>query len=151
FIHHDIAWFRFKPCEMKNGQYFELPYPNELFSQLVRYIRDIRPKFIGGTASPYLWLSRRGQPMHEAVLRRIIKTRTSSAFGFAISPHRFRHAAVTYLATTHPERIGFGPDLLGHSDPAVTEAHYNRASPEGAATEVQDHLLYEAKSVHARS
>ena len=70
--------------------------------------------------------------MHEAVLRRIIKTRTSNAFGFAIPPHRFRHAAVTYLATTHPEWISFGPDLLGHSDPAVAEAHYNHASSEGA-------------------
>jgi hypothetical protein len=89
--------------------------------------------------------------MREAVLRRIIKTRTNNAFGFAISPHRFRHAAVTYLATTHPEWISFGSDLLGHSDPAVAEAHYNHASPEGTATEVQDHLIDEAKCVHARS
>jgi integrase len=151
FIHHDIAWFRFQTYETKNGQYLELPYPNELFSQLGRYIGKIRPIFIRGTASPYLWLSRRGEPMHEAVLRRIIKTRTNNAFGFAISPHRFRHAAVTYLATTHPEWISFGPDLLGHSDTAVAEAHYNHASTEGAATEVQDHLIDEAKSVHARS
>ena len=151
FVHHDIAWFRFQTYETKNGQYLEFPYPNELFSQLGRYIREIRPILIRRTASPYLWLSRRGEPMHEAVLRRIIKTRTSNAFGFAISPHGFRHAAVTYLATTHPEWISFGPDLLGHSDPAVAEAHYNHASPEGAATEVQDHLIDEAKSVHARS
>jgi hypothetical protein len=41
--------------------------------------------------------------------------------------------------------------LLGHSDPAVAEAHYNHASPEGAATEVQDHFIDEAKCVHARS
>ena len=67
--------------------------------------------------------------MREAVLRRIIKTRTNNAFGFAISPHRFRHAAVTYLATTHPEWISFGPDLLGHSDTAVAEAHYNMHRP----------------------
>jgi integrase len=150
-IYHDTAWFRFQTYETKNGRYLEFPYPNELFSQLGRYIKEIRPKFISGTALPYLWLSRRGQPMHEAVLRRIIKTRTSNAFGFAISPHRFRHAAVTYLATTHPEWISFGPDLLGHSNPAVAEAHYNHASPEGATTEIQDHLIDEAKSVQARS
>jgi len=147
----NAAWFRFKTCETKNGQYFKFPYPNQLFPQLARYIREFRPKLIRGAASPYLWLSRQGQPLHEAVLRRIIKTRTRNAFGFAISPHRFRHAAVTYLATTHPEWISFGPDLLGHSNPAVAEAHYNHASSEGAATEIQDHLIYEAKSVHARS
>ena|SRR6516165_5184719 len=88
--------------------------------------------------------------MREAVLRRIIKTRTNNAFGFAISPHIFRVAA-RYLATTHPEGISFGSDLLGHSDLAVAEAHYNQASPEGAATEVQDHFIDEAKCVHARS
>lgn len=150
-IYHDTAWFRFQTYETKNGRYLEFPYPNELFSQLGRYIKEIRPKLIRGTALPYLCLSRQGQPMHEAVLRRIIKTRTSNAFGFAIPPHRFRHAAVTYLATTHPDWISFGPDLLGHSDPAVAEAYYNHASPEGAATDVQDHLINQAKSVHARS
>ena len=56
FIHHDIAWFRFQTYETKNGQYLELPYPNELFSQLGRYIGKIRPIFIRGTASPYLCL-----------------------------------------------------------------------------------------------
>ena len=77
-IYHDIAWFRFQRYETKNGQYLELPYPKELISQLRRYIREVRPIFMRGTVSPYPWLSRRGQPMQEAVLRRIIKTRTSN-------------------------------------------------------------------------
>jgi hypothetical protein len=39
---------------------------------------------------------------------------------------------------------------LGQSDPAVAEALYNHASSEGAATEIQDHPIYEAKSLSLR-
>src|SRR5215831_13436181 len=60
-----------------------------------------------------------GCPMGEAVVRRIIKDRTAEALGYPVSPHRFRHAAVMYLATMHPASIAVASDLLGHSHPTI--------------------------------
>jgi site-specific recombinase XerD len=147
----DIAWFRLSKTQTKTGQTLQIPYPMELLPQLHQYVTEIRRRFLRESSQSRLWLSRRGLPMGEAVVRRIIKNRTAEALGYPISPHRFRHAAVTYLATMHPDSIAVASDLLGHSHPSVTEAYYNLTPPQRAATEVQKHLIDEAKQARART
>jgi integrase len=51
----------------------------------------------------------------------------------------------------HPDSIAVASDLLGHSHPSVTEAYYNLTPPQRAATEVQKHLIDEAKQARART
>ena len=147
----DTAWFRFGKAAMKNGHVLEVPYPAELLPQLYRYIRHIRPVLLEDRSSSHLWLSRLGLPMRDAVVRRIIKDRTAEALGYPVSPHGFRHAAVTYLAKVHPESIATASDLLGHSDPKTTEAYYNLIPPRRGAAEIQEHLIREAQKVRVRT
>jgi integrase len=146
-IQNGIAWFRFCGEDTKNGLPLEIPYPRELFPPLIRYLRQIRREFIQGVASDYVWISGRGDPMNETAIRKTIKMRTTEALGYPVSPHRFRHAAVTFLATKHPELIAIAKDLLGHSHPAITEAHYNLALPQSAAVDVQQNLIAEAERI----
>jgi integrase len=150
-LSEDIAWLRLSKTQTKTGQALQIPYPMELLPQLHQYVTEIRLRLLRESSPSQLWLSRRGLPMGEAVVRRIIKDRTAEALGHPISPHRFRHAAVTYLATMHPASIAVASDLLGHSHPAITEAYYNLTPPQQAATEVQKHLIDEAKRARART
>jgi integrase/recombinase XerD len=138
--------------ETKNGKTFEVPLPGELIPEFNRYIYTIRPIF-QRDASPhgFLWISKRGLPMSDATLRRIIKSRTAEALGFPVSPHRFRHAAVTFLAMNHPESIAMASDLLGHSHPAITEAYYNLIRPQHATTIIQDNLIDQARRAPMQS
>jgi len=51
--------------------------------------------------------------------------RTEAAFGFRVSPHRFRHAAGTLWSIEDPENVRGVKDLLGHASfDKTTEAHY---------------------------
>jgi len=150
-LSEDTAWFRLSRTETKTGQTFQIPYPIELLPQLHQYVKQIRGRFLREHSPHQLWLSRRGLPMGEAVVRRIIKDRTAEALGYPVSPHRFRHAAVMYLATMHPASIAVASDLLGHSHPTITEVYYNLTPPQQAATEVQDHLIGEALRARPRT
>jgi integrase/recombinase XerD len=150
-LSEDTAWFRLSKTQTKTGQPFQIPYPMELLPQLYQYVKQIRGRFLRENSPHQLWLSRRGLPMGEAVVRRIIKDRTAEALGFPVSPHRFRHAAVMYLATMHPASIAVASDLLGHSHPTITEVYYNLTPPQQAAAEVQDHLIGEAERVRHRT
>jgi hypothetical protein len=48
--------------------------------------------------------------------------------GVAVNPHRFRKADATSAALYAPQSPHLGSALLHHSDPKVTQEHYNRAS-----------------------
>ena len=69
-----------------------------------------------------------------------IKTTTLSTVGVDVSPHLFR----TSGASTAAMRAGANPHLatalLHHTDPAVTNEHYNRASSLTAASSLRDVL-----------
>ena len=66
-------------------------------------------------------------------VERVISATTLATVGIDVSPHLFRTAA----ASTAAVHAGYTPHLasalLHHTDPAVTEKHYNRASSLSAA------------------
>jgi integrase len=53
--------------------------------------------------------------------------------GVNVSPHLFRTAAASTAAVYAGNTPHLASALLNHSDPAVTEEHYNRASTLSAA------------------
>jgi integrase len=61
-------------------------------------------------------------------VERVITETTRSAIGFDISPHMFRTSAASTAAIYAAENPTLGSALLNHSNPAVTQEHYNRAS-----------------------
>jgi integrase len=75
-----------------------------------------------------LWISRSGGPLTYDSVRRAITETTRVTLGVPVSPHLFRAAGATSAALHAPRSPHLASALLQHSDPRVTEEHYNRAS-----------------------
>ena len=74
-----------------------------------------------------------GQPMTKKNLGTLISKITLETLGVDVSPHLFRTAAATTAATYGSSTPHLASGILGHTDPRVTEEHYNRATTVNAA------------------
>lgn len=103
--------------------------PASLSARIDTYLEKFRSRFPGAETQDALWLSlrKRGQPLNRSQIYRAVVLRTSAAFGFAVSPHRFRHAAATFWGERDPANVRGSKDLLGHASLRMTEKHYNMA------------------------
>jgi integrase len=82
-----------------------------------------------GNDSRALWLSSNdGVAMSYSGVERVVTETTRSAIGVDISPHMFRTSAASTAAIYAAENPNLGSALLNHSNPTVTQEHYNRAS-----------------------
>ena len=102
--------------------------PASLSARIDTYLEKFRSRFPGAKTQA-LWLSlrKRGQPLTRSQIYESLILRTSAAFGFAVSPHRFRHAAVTFWGERDPANVRGSKDLLGHASLRTAEKHYNMA------------------------
>ena len=64
----------------------------------------------------------------------LISKITLEALGVDVSPHLFRTAVASTAAAYGANTPHLASALLNHTDPRVTEEHYNRASTVSAAT-----------------
>jgi integrase/transposase len=98
------------------------------------YLNKFRPRFPGAETQDALWLSlrKRGRPLTASQIYRSVVLRTTAAFGFAVNPHRFRHAAATFWGERDPANVRGAKDLLGHASFQMTEKHYNMAKSHNA-------------------
>ncbi len=104
---------------------------NELLTPFIdRYIRDYRPVLARShPASSILWLSsRKGTPVSDKGMARVIRQSTLSTVGVAMGPHLFRTSAASSAAVLGRENPNLASALLHHTHPSVTNAHYNRAT-----------------------
>jgi hypothetical protein len=68
-----------------------------------------------------LWVSETGTQLEKGALARRIADQTKAAFGRRISPHMFRDAAATSIATNNPKHVGDASLVLGHLEHTMTE------------------------------
>ena len=123
-----IGWaLSFSPEETKNKQALEFTIPWALNDYIERYIGMFRPDFPSSDSHNALWASGKGGPLQSDACYNAITKRTKESLGFPVNPHEFRHCAVTTIAEKDPESILMATKLLGHSDPRMTEEHYNRS------------------------
>ena len=71
--------------------------------------------------------------MTYSAVGRVISKTTLATVGIDVSPHLFRTAAASTAAVYAGNTPHLASALLHHTDPAVTEKHYNRASSLSAA------------------
>lgn len=62
---------------------------------------------------------------------------TRKELGIAVSPHLFRDCAVYTVATHTGHQMEMAAALLPHTDPSVTEKHYNKGAMIEAAKDLQ--------------
>jgi site-specific recombinase XerD len=99
------------------------------------YLNRSRPVLIGARPpTDFLWISSRtGRGMTTKNLGTLISQITFRTIGVDVSPHLFRTAAATTAALYCGDTPHLASALLGHTDPRVTEKHYNRAKSVNAA------------------
>ena len=123
-------WIVLSATETKENRADERRVNKLLLPFVDRYIEKYRPVLArsGGPPSA-LWLSSRHPArLTEKYAADLIKTTTLSTVGVSVSPHLFRTAAVSAAAIYSGENPHLGSALLHHSDPRITNEHYNRAT-----------------------
>lgn len=102
------------------------------------YLAQHRPVLAGYSQHPgnALWLSSNdGTPMSYSGVEHAISQTTRMATGIRVSPHLFRTAAASTAAIHAGDMPHLASAILSHTDPRVTEQHYNRATTMSAAQE----------------
>lgn len=133
-VRRQNQWFvMLTPEETKTHAWFETSLPKTLEPYLTRYLERHRPCLIAsagrwskptGTA---MWVSSHSSPMTEIAIYDRICLQTRQRFGDHVSPHLFRDAAASTLATEAPAHVRISAPLLGHRSFQTTEKYYRKA------------------------
>jgi integrase len=118
-----------------------IPLLDELVPYIRLYLKDVRPRLLGGHAHDALWVSYRGRRLSSGNIYDIVRARTLAKFGKAMGLHDFRRAGATFLAIEKPEQIGLIPSMLHHTSPDIGEQHYNLAGSMQASHRYTQHVV----------
>jgi integrase len=112
-------------ADTKTGRADERLIPEDLGAAIARYLSGYRmPKRSNETM---LWIGRTGDPLGYSGVERSITETARSELGIPINPHLFRDCAASTVYRHAGDTPGLAAALLQHTDPRVTERHYNRA------------------------
>jgi integrase len=128
-------WITLPSIATKSRRPDERAVPALLNSAIDVYLKEARPFLLGlAPATNALWISstRRAQ-LTAKNLGTLISKITLETVGVDVSPHLFRTAAASTAAMYGGNVPHLASALLNHTDPRVTEEHYNRATSMSAA------------------
>ena len=108
--------------------------PEWLNNTIDLYLKS-RPVLLrSGSATNALWISSTtARPMTTKNLGTLVSKVTLETLGVDVSPHLFRTAAASTAAAYGVNIPHLASAVLNHTDPRVTEEHYNRATSIGAS------------------
>jgi len=132
------TWWIALPAQLtKSRRPDERRVPTVLDGSIELYLTRLRPLLVGSRLpSDALWISSStGQRMTTKNLASLISKITLETIGVDVSPHLFRTAAASTAAAYANSTPHLASALLNHTDPRMTEEHYNRATAMTAATE----------------
>jgi integrase len=125
------AWWIVLPaCETKEKRPDERVVDPSLAGWVDRYLTIHRLVLARTDDTPdSLWLSSNdGRAMTYSAVERVIKNTTLATVGIDVCPHLFRTSAASTCAVYAGNMPYLGSAVLHHTDPAVTEDYYNRAT-----------------------
>ncbi len=114
--------------------------PTSLVPELRRYLTRYRLLLPGAREHSALWASTQLGALGAEAVYDIVCRRTKAAFGFALSPHLFRHCAATTIAREAPELLPIASGVLAHARLDTTSNYYTPASTVLAARQHADVL-----------
>jgi integrase len=132
---HGSWWIVLPSISTKSRRPDERRVPNLLRPFVDLYINEARPVLLESKPQTNsLWISSTtGGPLTAKNLGTLVSKLTLETLGVNVSPHLFRTAAATTAAAYGGSTPHLASALLNHTDPRVTEAHYNRATSISAA------------------
>lgn len=116
--------------DMKAGRSCAFRVSCLLNEVITGYLELARPQFPNGddpTTGP-LWLTSSGRALGPQGIKSAVAAITETQTGQRITPHRFRHAAMTTMATADGFDARHGQAFLDHRRPEISEQYYNLAS-----------------------
>ena len=130
-----IWWIALPGNLTKSRRPDERRVPEWLNSAIDLYLKQSRPVLLrSGSTTNALWVSSTtAGPMTTKNLGTLVSKVTLETLGVDVSPHLFRTAAASTAATYGGSTPHLASALLNHTDPRVTEEHYNRASSVSAS------------------
>jgi integrase len=128
-------WIALPSVSTKSRRPDERRVPELLTGSIEVYLNESRPILLrSGSIASALWISSTtGRPMTRKNLGTLISRITLETVGLDVSPHLFRAAAASTAAAYGGNTPYLASALLNHTDPRVTEQHYNRASSVSAS------------------
>jgi integrase/recombinase XerD len=117
----------FSAAETKNRRELVEPLPAALTPYIDRYLAEVRPALLRGHTCDAFWVSTYRAALSEQSIYTKVCAATEEELGVRLTPHLFRDALATGIATDDPEHIRMASRLLGHADPRTTERHYIHA------------------------
>jgi integrase len=128
-------WIALPGINTKSRRSDERRVPSLLNRYIDAYLHQSRPVLLGSRPPTHaLWISSTtGRPMTTKNIGTLISKITLETIGVDVSPHLFRTAAASTAAAYGGNTPHLASALLNHTDPRVTEEHYNRASSVSAA------------------
>jgi site-specific recombinase XerD len=133
-VHHSW-WIVLPRRQTKSRRYHECRVPERLNQHVELYLNRWRPILLrSASATDALWISSTtGRPMTAKNIGILISKLTRECLGVDVSPHLFRTAAASTAAVYGGSTPYLASAVLDHTDPRVTEEHYNRATSMSAA------------------
>jgi integrase len=128
-------WITLPAATMKSGRSEERPVAAWLNTYISLYLNEARPFLLDSSPNTNaLWISSTtGWPMTMRKVGTLISQITLETLGVALSPHLFRASAASVAAVYSGNLPHLASALLGHTDPRVTDEHYNRGTSIDAA------------------
>jgi integrase/recombinase XerD len=117
----------FTAAETKNRRELVEPLPAALTPYIDHYLAEVRPALLRGHVSDAFWVSTYRGALSEQAIYTNVCAATEEELGVRLSPHLFRDALATGIATDDPEHIRMASRLLGQADPRTAERHYIHA------------------------
>jgi integrase len=123
-------WIALPGITTKSRRPDERRVPELLNPAIDLYLHQSRPVLLRSRPTTNaLWISSTtGGPMTIKNLGTLVSKVTFETLGVDVSPHLFRTAAASTAAAYGGSTPHLASAILNHTDPRVTEEHYNRAS-----------------------
>jgi integrase len=123
-------WIDLPGVTTKNRRPDKRPVPEWLNRYIEIYLTYARPVLLrSGSTTNALWISSTsGGPITTVALGNLISKITLETVGVSVSPHLFRTAAASTAAIYGGTTPHLASALLNHTDPRITEEHYDRGS-----------------------
>jgi integrase len=127
---HGSWWIVLPSISMKSRRAEERRVPELLNGFIMLYLNEARPLLLGSKPQTNsLWISSTtGEALTAKNLGTLVSKITLETVGLDVSPHLFRTAAASTAAAYGGSTPHLASAILNHTDPRVTEEHYNRAT-----------------------
>ncbi|HEY1265609.1 MAG TPA: site-specific tyrosine recombinase XerD [Candidatus Binatia bacterium] len=125
----------------KGSKVRQVPFGMKAREALMRYLSEVRPRFLRGRQSQYCFVTRSGKPMtRQGFWKGLRQHRLAAGIEKRVTPHTLRHSFATHLLENGADLCSV-QSMLGHADIATTEIYTHVA---------RDHLKRAHQKFHPR-